>query len=58
MVVSCVKGGNLMKKTYAEPRAEFVLFNDDNQLLTTNSPCSCDLCDNSIGIECVNCVYD
>ena len=47
-----------MKKTYAEPRAEFVLFNDDNQLLTTNSPCSCDLCDNSIGIECVNCVYD
>jgi len=48
-----------MKKTYAEPREEFVLFTDDNQLLTTGtSPCSCNLCDNSIGIECVNCVYD
>lgn len=44
-----------MKKNYIVPEVEFISFSEDNQIAT--SPCSCDLCDNSIGIECVNCVY-
>lgn len=45
-----------MKKNYEEPEMEIVEFGSEN--LMTTSPCNCDMCDVSIGIECVNCVYD
>lgn len=46
-----------MKKEYAEPKFEVVELSGNEQIFA-NSPCTCDFCDNSIGIECVNCVYD